>query len=95
MRWYISYIKKPDKINLDGILLSDCPSSCKKKKRNGIYYIIEDNIYCIVKSCMIFEDNKDLDICKIISSYNKFENASKRALMCFFKEIDKYKRGLK
>ena len=44
---------------------------------------------------MIFEDNKDLDICKIISSYNKFENASKRALMRFFKEIDKYKRGLK
>lgn len=94
MRWYISYIKKANKKELDGILLADRHVSCKCKKINGVYYLLENKLYCIVKDNLILETNKNLDICEITLKYSELENASKKALLRFFKTITKFEKGL-
>lgn len=94
MRWYIAYIKKENRIDLDGILLANHPINTKTKKRDGIYYLIEYKNFCLVEDNVIVDNNKNFNICEITKKYSELQNASKKALFRFFKIITKYEEGL-
>lgn len=99
MRWYVSYVKKENKIELDGILLSNIPILSKYKKRNGIYYDIAHKGFAIIKNNILLSDFSNeiiyYNVFDAISKYNDIENANYKAFNRFLNKINKYEKDIK